>query len=134
MSLPFQDGDSVFIRNNKGEMIEEDGTGVKVATKPSDKCIFKLVNKGKTEWSILNPSAKYLSVSEEGTVTFSSPIPIKPETFVFSGITPMEVKILYKNPNVEDDDYYYLSLNDSYEFQPTKEKNNPKTIFNFEVI
>ena len=134
MSLPFQDGDSVFIRNSKGELIEENDTGVKIATKPTDKCIFKLVNKGKTEWALLNSSGKYLSVSEEGTVSFSAPIPVTTETFIFSGITPIEVRLMFRNPNLEEDDFYYLSLNENMEFCPIKEKTNPATIFNFEVI
>ena len=134
MSLPFQDGDSVLIRNKKGELIMEDDEGVKKAQKMSDKCIFKIVSKGKTEWAILNSSGKYLSISEEGTVSFSAPIPITTETFVFKGITPISVQILYKNPNVEEEEFYYLSLNDSFELSPTKEKNSPTTFFNFEVI
>ena len=134
MSLPFQDGDSVLIRNRNGKLIQEDGEGVKLATKFSDKCIFKLINKSKTEWALLNKSGKYLSISEEGTVSFSSEIPITTETFIFSGITPIEVKILYKNPNVGDNEYYYLSLSDNFELSPIKEPNNPTTVFNFEVI
>ena len=134
MSLPFQDGDSVLIRNTKGELIEEHELGVRKAKKICDECIFKLVSKGKTEWAILNSSGKYLSISEEGTVAFSSPIPITTETFVFKGITPISVQILYKNPNVEGEEYYYLSLNDSFELSPIKEKDNPTTKFNFEVL
>ena len=133
-ALPFQDGDSILIITKDGQYLKASRKGIKLKNKPKHSCFFKLVKKGKAKWSILSHKKKYLSVGEGGEVSFSSKIPISSETFLFSGLSPQEVQILYKNPNTNDGDYYYVEFKESLEFGLTKDSKSETTIFNFEIM